>query len=107
MHRARIPTIVLTLLAALACSPRRGAAPAPSPSEEASRVELGSGDVLYVIDGRRLPRVPSDSAVPPEVRALDPADIVSIKVLKGTEALQRFGHEGENGVVLISTRRKG
>lgn len=107
MHRARVPTIVLTLLAALGCSPIRSSATAPSPAAEPSRVELGGGDVLYVIDGRRLPHAPRDSTVPPEVRALDPADIVSIQVLKGTEALRRYGHEGENGVVLISTRRKG
>lgn len=32
-------------------------------------------------------------------------NIKSIRVLKGEEALERFGEEGENGVVIITTKR--
>lgn len=104
MPGARSFTILLTLCGAMACA-SRAAAP-PHTAALPSRVELGGGDVLYVIDGHKLPRAARDSVVPPEVRALDPDDIISIRVLKGTEALARYGPDGENGVVVISTRRK-
>ena len=103
MSGARTLVVWIALAAATACASH------PAPPRTAtipSRVELGGGDVLYVIDGHKLPRSERDSTVPPEVRALDPAQIVSIQVLKGNEARQRYGADGENGVVVISTRRK-
>lgn len=103
MSAARSLSIGVALCVLAACASR------PTPPAVAavpSRVELGGGDVLYVIDGHKLQRSPRDSTVPAAVRALAPADIVSIQVLKGSEARRRFGIDGENGVVVISTRRK-
>ncbi len=105
VHRARALTLVLALAAAAGCATRTP--PVAASADTPERVELSGGDVLYVIDGRRLPRAASDSVVPAEVRALDPAEILSIQVIKGSEARARFGRDGENGVVVISTRRKG
>lgn len=103
MFGARPLTIFVSLCAVLACASH------PEPPRSApvpSRVELGGGDVLYVIDGHKLPRSVRDSTVPAAVRALAPDDILSIQVLKGNEARERYGPDGENGVVVISTRRK-
>ena len=103
MSVARTLSIGAALCAGMACASRH--AP-PTVAATPSRVELGGADVLYVIDGHRLPRSPRDSTVPAEVRALTPGDILSIQVLKGSEARERYGSDGENGVVVISTRRK-
>lgn len=103
MLRARSLTIFVSLCAALACASRPER---PRAEVIPARVELGGGDVLYVIDGHKLPRSERDSTVPAAVRALAPDDIVSIQVLKGSEARERYGPDGENGVVVISTRRK-
>ncbi len=103
MSPARSLALGAALCAVMACASR----PAPATTAALpSRVELGGAEVLYVIDGHKLPRAPRDSTLPPEVRALDPDDIVSIRVLKGSEARERYGADGENGVVVISTRRK-
>jgi hypothetical protein len=100
---ARSLTMFVALIGAVSCASH--AAP-PSNALVPSRVELGGADVLYVIDGHKLPRSESDSTVPAEVRALAPGDIVSIRVFKGSEARERYGADGENGVVVISTRRR-
>lgn len=103
MSGPRSLLVWFALCATAACASRSAPPPAaPLPS----RIELGGGDVLYVIDGHKLARSASDSTLPAEVRALSPGDIVSIRVIKGSEARQRYGPDGENGVVVISTRRK-
>lgn len=68
------------------------------------RVPLSaSADVLYVLDGRMLPR--GDSAgVPAAVRALDPSRIRTIEVLKGAKARRAYGGAGSSGVVVITTK---
>jgi TonB-dependent SusC/RagA subfamily outer membrane receptor len=59
--------------------------------------------VLYVLDGRILPRGDSAS-VPTAVRDLDPAKIDKIEVLKGATAKRAYGDAGSSGVVIITTK---
>lgn len=53
---------------------------------------------LYVVDG--VPFRTSDGSLPP----LEPQDIDSVRVLKGTEAAV-YGIEGADGVIVFTTRR--
>lgn len=96
--------LTCSMLALAACRPERLLHPTVVPSND-ERVTLAgaSTDVLYVLDGRMLPR--GDSAgVPAAVRALDPAKIQSIEVLKGAKAKRAYGDAGSSGVVIITTK---
>jgi len=93
----------LVALALAACSTQRFAHPAVVPTST-ERVALGfPRDVLYVLDGRILPRGDSAS-VPSAVRDLDPARIERIEVLKGATARRAYGDAGSSGVVVITTK---
>ena len=59
----------------------------------------GSSSPLMIIDGQK------QTADQP-LSKIDPADVKSISVLKGENALLLYGKEGKNGVVLITTKRK-
>ena len=99
----RFPLALLTLALAAACSAQRFAHPAVVPTSS-ERVALGfPRDVLYVLDGRILPRGDSAS-VPSAVRDLDPATIDRIEVLKGAPARRAYGDAGSSGVVIIFTK---
>ena len=108
MPRIRTFALATTIAALAACRTERVAAPpSPSAAPDASASDAAIGATpLYVVDGHRLPRAATDSVMPAAVRALSPDDIVSIEVLKGSAARARYGRDGENGVVLIMTRRK-
>jgi len=54
---------------------------------------------LLVVDGK----IYKDFA---ELRNLNPNEIVSIDVLKGQEAIKRYGQDGKNGVVLIQLSKQ-
>ena len=54
---------------------------------------------LFVVDGAYFSG--SDA-----ISALNPADIVSIRVMKDAAARAQYGDLGDNGVVVISTRKK-
>lgn len=98
----RLPA-ALFMLALVACSAQRFAHPAVVPTST-ERVALGlPRDVLYVLDGRVLPRGDSTS-VPSAVRDLDPATIERIEVLKGDPARRAYGDAGSSGVVIIITK---
>jgi TonB-dependent SusC/RagA subfamily outer membrane receptor len=93
----------LAALVVTACSAQRFSHPAVVPISS-ERVELGfPHDVLYVLDGRVLPRGDSAS-VPSAVRDLDPATIDRIEVLKGATARRAYGEAGSSGVVIITTK---
>lgn len=93
----------LGVLALAACSAPRFVHPAVVPTST-ERVALGfPRDVLYVLDGRILPRGDSAS-VPVAVRDLDPATIEHIEVLKGAPARRAYGDAGSSGVVIITTK---
>jgi outer membrane receptor protein involved in Fe transport len=95
--------LALIGLALTACSANRFMHPSVVPRSD-ERVSLGfPSDVLYVLDGRILPRGDSAS-VPSAVRNLDPAMIETIQVLKGLSAKEAYGDAGSSGVVIIKTR---
>jgi TonB-dependent SusC/RagA subfamily outer membrane receptor len=95
--------IVLASLSVAACGAQRYAHPAVVATNE-ERVALGlHRDVLYVLDGRILPRGDSAS-VPTAVRELDPSKIEKIEVLKGATARRVYGEAGSSGVVIITTK---
>jgi TonB-dependent SusC/RagA subfamily outer membrane receptor len=96
--------LTCSILALVACRPERLLLrPAVVPSNDERVALTASPDVLYILDGRILPR--GDSAgVPAAVRALDPARIRTIEVLKGAKAKQAYGDAGSSGVVIITTK---
>ena len=109
----RRPLPQLLLLAVTAgvvlagCSAERITAAPPGVQTAPQRVAIGSGNVLYVLDGKVIDRKPTDTlaVIPSEIRALDPDDVSRIEVIKGEAARKRYGAAGENGVVLITTKR--
>jgi len=56
-------------------------------------------NVLYVVDGKKL----SDKAA---MDAINPNDIESMTVLKGENAIALYGKSGENGVIVVTTKKK-
>lgn len=99
---SRFP-LAIAALAIAACSAQRFSHPAVVPTSS-ERIALGfPRDVLYVLDGRVLPRGDSTS-VPSAVRDLDPNTIERIEVLKGATARRAFGEAGSSGVVIITTK---
>ena len=95
--------IALISLSVAACATQRFTHPAVVPTTD-ERVALGlPRDVLYVLDGRILPRGDSTS-VPAAVRELDPSQIEKIEVLKGASARRVYGDAGSSGVVVITTK---
>jgi TonB-dependent SusC/RagA subfamily outer membrane receptor len=99
MSRLSLAFVVVVV----ACSAQRFSHPAVVPTVD-ERVALGfPHDVLYVLDGRVLPRGDSAS-VPTAVRNLDPSRIETIEVLKGAIAKRAYGDAGASGVVIIKTK---
>lgn len=56
----------------------------------------GDPEPLYIID-----RVPLNAD---NFKSLNPADIISIDVLKDAEATSIYGNRGENGVIIVKTK---
>ena len=107
--RSTMPmTAVLAGILLSGCFGQRvSTAPLASLAGTPERVAIGSGNVLYVLDGKVLAHTAQDSAaMPVELQSLDADDIASIEVLKGEKAKLRYGTAGENGVVLITTRHR-
>lgn len=61
-------------------------------------VHFKEGKPLYVIDGKKMTK-DFDSGI------LNPNEIESISVLKDKSAVELYGDEGKNGVVLITTKK--
>lgn len=59
---------------------------------------------LIVLDGVPLARSSSVSGRVASTDFINPADIADITVLKGLAATNRYGSEGSNGVILITTK---
>ena len=55
---------------------------------------------LFVIDGEII-----SNSSPKALKELDPNNIQKINVLKGEKAIQKYGHDGQNGVVEIWTKK--
>jgi TonB-dependent SusC/RagA subfamily outer membrane receptor len=59
---------------------------------------------LIVLDGVPLPRSNSANGTISDTSFINPDNIADITVLKGLAATNRFGSEGNNGVILITTK---
>lgn len=98
--------LVSVMLGIAACSAERIIAGANPTTGSLDRVALGPGNILYVLDGQVLSHAAADStAMPDAIRSLKAGDIARIQVIKGRVAREMYGAAGENGVVLISTKR--
>ncbi len=69
-------------------------------------IKLDKPQPLYVVDGMRIPlsQPPGAKQTWGEVLDLYTDKFESISILKGTEATDKYGVEGINGVVLITTK---
>src|SRR3990170_4894969 len=97
MTTTRLMTALAVLTLTTACTTERMVAP-----ERAARPGAAAGTaallpLLYVVDGVRMPR----DVVP----ALAASEVASVEVLKGRNALKRFGADASYGVVLITTKQ--
>ncbi len=54
-------------------------------------------DLLYVIDGKEMESI--------SMKDIDPNTIQSINVLKGENAVKKYGEKGKNGVIEITTKK--
>lgn len=72
--------------------------------QEEGQKQIGNIDItpkpIYVVDGKRL----NDQA---DLKNISPNDIESMNILKGEEAVKQYGKAAKNGVVVITTKKKG
>jgi TonB-dependent SusC/RagA subfamily outer membrane receptor len=61
--------------------------------------------LLIIVDGKNWGHISSDSKNSP-LNAINPEDIATMDVLKGKTAIEKYGKEGENGVIEIRTKTK-
>src|SRR5690606_21323618 len=54
---------------------------------------------LYILDGKEIKNE--------EISAIDSNSIAHIEVLKENSAIKQYGKKGENGVILITTKKNG
>jgi hypothetical protein len=80
-----------------ACATERVAAPQRSAAPVAASTKVALLPLLYVVDGVRLGR--------DQVPAIEPNRVASVEVIKGRNALERFGADAAYGVVLITTKQ--
>jgi TonB-linked SusC/RagA family outer membrane protein len=65
---------------------------------------MGGNEPLYVVDGMPLGQSSQSGGANP-LASINPADIVSMEVLKDASATAIYGSRAANGVVIITTRR--
>ena len=58
---------------------------------------LSTGDPLYIIDGRM-------TLSTEYFMNMNPADLISIRIVRNVQKLTKFGYLGKNGVVLVRTK---
>jgi hypothetical protein len=98
MKLAHLTLIFATVAATAGCVSERSLAPL----SESSGVQFGVSShatevpLLYVVDGVRLQR--------DQVPALSNDQVLSVSVMKGHLALQKFGPDAAYGVVVITTK---
>jgi hypothetical protein len=64
-------------------------------------------DPLFVINGKVVEIIPGAKTIRSSVwRIVQPGDISTIEILKGTAAIDQWGAQGTHGVVLITTTGK-
>jgi TonB-dependent SusC/RagA subfamily outer membrane receptor len=71
----------------------------PASAKKGSFIHVDRSNVLYLIDGERVSKAQVDD--------LDPQTIDRIEVLKGENAVEAYGDDAANGIVLIYTGAKG
>ncbi len=59
---------------------------------------------LYVVDGIKIKDEDATDKTWGEVLNIPTEKITSITVIKGEDAIEKYGDEGKNGVILITTR---
>ena len=101
MHVHRLALVCGTILVSGGCAQGR---PAAAPAPERTVVvrtddSRASQHPVFIVDGRVI--------AASEANAIDPAQIVSVNVLKGERAEAEYGHGARDGVVVIVTRRGG
>lgn len=91
------------LLAVPACTTDRGTSPAAQPQRSALSQCYPDHEgrhlcrePIFIVDGKRLVDGAAD---------LNPGDIESVEVFKGPKAVEMYGEEARNGVVVITSRR--
>ena len=94
--RSGIATSLLLLVTA--CAFERGTSPAAQPQKSALSQCYADGCAkpLFVVDGKRL----ADHAVD-----LNPSDIESVEVFKGAKAIEIYGEDARNGVIVITSKK--
>jgi hypothetical protein len=99
MKIIRFVVFVALVASAAACATERTLSPASPAKAVANSAVQGIAQVplLYVVDGKRLPR--------DEVPTLSPDQISAVKVMKGRAALEHYGQDAAYGVVIITTRQ--
>ena len=65
---------------------------------------LGNKFPLIVIDGMPIRRSESNGAYGKTTDFIDPNNVANMTILKGMAATNRYGSEGVNGVILITTK---
>lgn len=74
----------------------------PGVLAEGNQVSIrGAGPPLFIIDGTRIGHSYEAAA-----SAVDVNDIESVEVLKSPSELAIYGMEGQNGVIIIRTKRQ-
>jgi|GEM_PF-4793301 len=53
--------------------------------------------VLFIVDGKKMSQG--------RIQDINPEDIEAIDILKGETAIERYGEEGQNGVIIIRTKK--
>ena len=97
MKLAHLTLVIAAAAATAACATEGTLAPASSTSRQwgvssqATEVPL-----LYVVDGVRLQR--------DQIPALSSDQVLSVSVMKGHLALQKYGPDAAYGVVVITTK---
>ncbi len=98
MIRQKALIALFAALATSACTAERSLAPSRSPSPiSASATQIvPQVPLLYVVDGVRLVR--------DYVPAISAEQIASVRLIRGHRALEEFGPDASNGVVIIRTK---
>lgn len=91
-------TLVIAAAATAACATEGALAPGASSATTQRGVSSHASEVplLYVVDGVRLQR--------DQVPALSSDQVLSVSVMKGHLALQKYGPDAAYGVVVIKTK---
>jgi hypothetical protein len=99
MKIIRFVVFIALAAGAGACASERTLSPASSAKAVSNSALPGAVQVplLYVVDGKRLPR--------DEVPSLSSDQVSGVKVLKGHVALERYGEDAAYGVVIITTKQ--